>query len=144
MGRKSILVEQYGDEAELFKLASAYYRKNGKVMAIKVLEKWSGVHSESQHLSLFEPGFCCIGMGTKIFEPEIDSSLVSNAIRVQLLTGFLLQNIVQPILNQSSFLVGQCLGKIGQLLLNSSLLFCNKAKKLCFQNNSYFFNVATF
>ena len=39
MGRKSILVEQYGDEAELFKLASAYYRKNGKVMAIKVLEK---------------------------------------------------------------------------------------------------------
>lgn len=39
MGRKSIIVEQYGDEAELFKLASAYYRKNGKVMAIKVLEK---------------------------------------------------------------------------------------------------------
>ena len=39
MGRKSILVEQYGDEAELFKLASAYYRKNGKVMTIKVLEK---------------------------------------------------------------------------------------------------------
>jgi hypothetical protein len=39
MERKSILVEQYGDEAELFKLASAYYRKNGKVMAIKVLEK---------------------------------------------------------------------------------------------------------
>ena len=39
MGRKSILLEQYGDEAELFKLASAYYRKNGKVMTIKVLEK---------------------------------------------------------------------------------------------------------
>ena len=39
MRRKSIIVEQYGDEAELFKLASAYYRKNGKVMAIKVLEK---------------------------------------------------------------------------------------------------------
>ena len=39
MGRKSILVEQYGDEAELFKLASSYYRKNGKVMTIKVLEK---------------------------------------------------------------------------------------------------------
>jgi hypothetical protein len=39
MGRKSIIVEQYGDEAELFKLASAYYRKNGKVMTIKVLEK---------------------------------------------------------------------------------------------------------
>ena len=39
MGRKSILVEQYGDEAELFKLASAYYRKNGKAMTIKVLEK---------------------------------------------------------------------------------------------------------
>ena len=39
MGRKSILVEQYGDEAELFKLASAYYRKNGKVMTIIVLEK---------------------------------------------------------------------------------------------------------
>ena len=39
MERKSILVEQYGDEAELFKLASAYYRKNGKVMTIKVLEK---------------------------------------------------------------------------------------------------------
>jgi len=39
MGRKSILVEQYGDEAELFKLSSAYYRKNGKAMTIKVLEK---------------------------------------------------------------------------------------------------------
>jgi hypothetical protein len=39
MGRKSILLEQYGDEAELFKLASSYYRKNGKVMTIKVLEK---------------------------------------------------------------------------------------------------------
>ena len=39
MRRKSIIVEQYGDEAELFKLASAYYRKNGKVMTIKVLEK---------------------------------------------------------------------------------------------------------
>ena len=46
MGRKSIIVEQYGDEAELFKLASAYYRKNGKVMTIKVLEKAAAMIQE--------------------------------------------------------------------------------------------------
>jgi len=39
MGRKSIIVEQYGDEVELFKLASSYYKKNGKEMTVKVLEK---------------------------------------------------------------------------------------------------------
>jgi hypothetical protein len=39
MGRKSIIIEQYGDEVELFKLASSYYKKNGKEMTVKVLEK---------------------------------------------------------------------------------------------------------
>jgi hypothetical protein len=39
MGRKSIILEQYGDEVELFKLASSYYKKNGKEMTVKVLEK---------------------------------------------------------------------------------------------------------
>jgi hypothetical protein len=39
MERKSIILEQYGDEVELFKLASSYYKKNGKEMTVKVLEK---------------------------------------------------------------------------------------------------------
>ena len=39
MERESIILEQYGDEVELFKLASSYYKKNGKEMTVKVLEK---------------------------------------------------------------------------------------------------------
>jgi peptidoglycan hydrolase-like protein with peptidoglycan-binding domain len=38
MERKSIILEQSRDEIELFKLASSYYKKNGKENALKVLE----------------------------------------------------------------------------------------------------------
>jgi hypothetical protein len=38
MERKSVILEQSRDEIELFKLASSYYKKNGKENALKVLE----------------------------------------------------------------------------------------------------------
>jgi len=38
MGKKMIL-EQYSDEVEMFKLASDYYKKNGLEMTVKVLSK---------------------------------------------------------------------------------------------------------
>ena len=38
MGKK-IILEQYSDEVEMFKLASDYYKKNGLEMTVKVLNK---------------------------------------------------------------------------------------------------------
>lgn len=39
MSKRNLIMEQYSDEIELFKLASSYHKKNGLEMTLKVLSK---------------------------------------------------------------------------------------------------------
>lgn len=39
MSNKKLILEQYSDEIDLFRLANSYYQKNGLEMTVKVLSK---------------------------------------------------------------------------------------------------------